>query len=104
MKVKSVKCPECGATFEIKDGKMLKYCQYCGTVLEYDDGVLRTEHTERTVDEAKIRELELQYQEDKEIRERNAGKNPFVYMFMLMGFLFMMLIVTALLKRCGIYL
>ena len=61
MKLISLRCPECGANLNIKDGREECFCEYCGTKIKINDD---TVHTYKTVDEAKIREVEA----EKEIR------------------------------------
>lgn len=56
MKAKRIECPNCMATIEYDPNKRIGYCQYCGEKLYIDDGVKRTEHTYRKIDEARIRE------------------------------------------------
>lgn len=36
MKIESAKCPECGATVDIKDGISAFRCSHCGCYLDYD--------------------------------------------------------------------
>lgn len=54
MKVVALYCPNCGAPV----GKDAKFCSQCGSPIVIDDGVKRSEHTYRKVDEARIREAE----------------------------------------------
>jgi hypothetical protein len=64
MKVIPLKCPECGATIQVEEGRQKCFCTYCGTQLYFDDGNKTItyheikEHTERTIDEARIKEAE----------------------------------------------
>ena len=58
----SLKCPECGADISIEEGHKQCFCQYCGAKIMIDDG--STTHTYRKVDEARIKEAEV----DKLIR------------------------------------
>ncbi|MBQ6991103.1 MAG: hypothetical protein IJN58_08600 [Clostridia bacterium] len=58
MKVISLKCPECNATLSIEGDRKYCFCQYCGTKILIDDG--STTHTYRKVDEARIREADIQ--------------------------------------------
>lgn len=62
VKIISLKCPECGADISIEEGHKQCFCQYCGAKIMIDDG--STTHTYRKVDEAKIKEAEV----DKLIR------------------------------------
>mgnify|MGYP000006465668 CR=1 FL=1 len=62
VKIISLKCPECGADISIEEGHKQCFCQYCGAKIMIDDG--STTHTYRKVDEARIKEAEV----DKLIR------------------------------------
>jgi hypothetical protein len=63
IKAITIKCPGCDASFGIEDGKKQMYCQYCGTkVIAYDENVF----TYNYVDVAKMRELDMQEQAQKE--------------------------------------
>lgn len=53
----SVKCPECNAALSIEENRKHCFCQYCGTKIMVDDG--STMHTYRKVDEARIKEAEV---------------------------------------------
>ena len=65
----SIKCPECGASLEIEEGRKQAFCTYCGAkVLIYDEN--HHEYTYRTIDEASllqanVRLKELEYEEKK---------------------------------------
>lgn len=37
MKVKRLKCPECGANLDIEEGRSFCFCQYCGCKIMLDD-------------------------------------------------------------------
>ena len=37
MKIKSLKCPECGANLEIEEGRSFCFCQYCGCKIMLDE-------------------------------------------------------------------
>lgn len=65
MKVISLKCPECGASLSIEEGRTQCFCQYCGTKIMLDDERSYTK-TIHTIDDAKIREIEA----NREIRLR----------------------------------
>jgi len=58
MKLTAVICPSCGAKIKVKAGTPFCFCTYCGTQIHIDDG--STTHTHREVDEARIREAELE--------------------------------------------
>lgn len=64
VKMIALKCPECGAKLQIEDGRKECFCQYCGHKILLDDGSVETTYTYRKVDEARIKEAEV----DKLIR------------------------------------
>lgn len=64
MKLVSLKCPECKADLSVEPGCKQCFCQYCGTKIIIDNE--EQVQTFKTVDEARIREAEL----DNEIRLR----------------------------------
>lgn len=57
IKMVSLKCPECKANLSIEANRKQCFCQYCGTQIMIDDG--STSHTYRKVDEARLREAEV---------------------------------------------
>lgn len=64
VKMIALKCPECGSKLQIEDGHKECFCQYCGHKILLDDGSVETTYTYRKVDEARIKEAEV----DKLIR------------------------------------
>lgn len=62
MTVTSFKCPNCGADLQVEEGRTMCFCNYCGTQIHIDDGTIRVNITKRIVDEARLRELDLQEQ------------------------------------------
>lgn len=55
MKLISVKCPECGATLNIEEGREQAFCTYCGTkVLLHNEN----EYIYRHIDEAGVKQAE----------------------------------------------
>lgn len=56
LKFNSVKCPECGATLQIEDGRTKLFCSYCGSQIIVTN---ENEYIYRHIDEAKIKEAEL---------------------------------------------
>ena len=52
----SVKCPECGADLEMEEGRKQMFYSYCGAKVMLQN---ENEYTIRTVDEARIREAEV---------------------------------------------
>ena len=79
MKIKSLKCPECGAHLEIDEGRTSCYCQYCGCKLILDDEKqectinknININRTTRQIDAAKI--LHEEYEEKKDKRDTAVG-------------------------------
>lgn len=59
----SVKCPECGASLPIEEGRSQVFCSYCGTKILITN---ENEHIYRHVDEARIKQAET----DRIIRMR----------------------------------
>lgn len=71
VKMVSLKCPECNANISIEKDRKQCFCQYCGTKIIVDDG--STMHTYRKVDEARIKEAEVEEiirLKELEIKER----------------------------------
>ena len=73
MQIISLKCPECNATLSIEGERKFCFCQYCGTKILVDDG--STTHTYRKVDEARIREADIQ--ENIRLRELMLEEKKF---------------------------
>lgn len=73
---RTVKCPGCGADLTVKDeNRDFMFCEYCGTKVRLDD----YQETHRYVDEARIKEAELEMKklEVEEKRRRDENKNAF---------------------------
>lgn len=72
----TLKCPECGASIQVEDGRDKCFCTYCGAQLYLDDGTAKImyheikEQTNRFVDEAKVKEAELKLHKWKFMEER----------------------------------
>lgn len=85
---KSLICPSCGATLEKPVESNYTFCSYCGTKSFVDDGVERTEHTERFVDEAEFKKIDAELERerlrflDKE-RERKSSSRWFLVFLIL---------------------
>ena len=73
MKIISLKCPECNATLSVEGDRKYCFCQYCGAKILIDDG--STTHTYRKVDEARIREADIQ--ENIRLRELMLEEKKF---------------------------
>ena len=64
MKVIGVHCPYCGGNikFDLDSGRKHCFCVHCGQQILLDDEVIRTEYREVKVDEARIKEADVQAQ------------------------------------------
>lgn len=72
MNIISVRCPSCGASLNLEEGRSRYFCQYCGTPIAIDDGSINInqhieqkinytgDHTSIIRDEAKLKELEIE--------------------------------------------
>lgn len=66
----SVKCPECGASLSIEEGRQELFCSYCGTKVIVSN---ENEYTYRHIDEAEIKQAEAEIKQaetDRMIRLR----------------------------------
>lgn len=72
MDVKSFHCPNCGSALEIPPNVSQFFCTFCGSQIHADDGIIRFDITNRIIDEAKLKQLELQ--EQQRIREEQAQR------------------------------
>ena len=57
IKMVSVRCPDCGASLDIEEGRRQIFCSYCGSkvIIQNDN-----EYIYRTVDEAEVRQADTQ--------------------------------------------
>ena len=69
MKLTAMICPACGAKLEAEEGRKTIFCSFCGVKVDIDH---ENEHVIRYVDEAKIRELEM---EEKKRQAKIAADN-----------------------------
>ena len=80
MKLIAVKCPQCGADLQIKEDQRICFCEYCGCRILIDDVAERleeaenTSHTDRRIDETRIREAELQSERERHREEERRAK------------------------------
>lgn len=86
MQMITMKCPECGATMSLEQGRRECFCQYCGTKLFVDDG--STSYTYRKIDEARIKEADI----DKEIELKRLENESIKMKFKIGSFLAVALI------------
>ena len=75
---KSLTCPSCGATLEKPVESNYTFCSYCGTKCFVDDGVERTEHTERFVDETEAKKIEADLEKERLKYKENERNDKFL--------------------------
>lgn len=81
---RTVKCPGCGADLTVKDeNRDFMFCEYCGTKVRLDD----YQETHRYVDEARIKEAELEIKklEVEEKRREDEKKDRPIALAVLIG-------------------
>lgn len=83
MSLETMKCPSCGAPITFEKDRDFVFCSHCGAqVFKNDEN--KKEITYRTVDEAKIKEIEYRAQ-----KEKNSTKTFIIYaVFMILLLLF----------------
>ena len=61
-RMKSVICPNCGANLSVDENRDTFFCEYCGTQIQKNTNMtyVKIEHENRTVDEARLKEIELE--------------------------------------------
>ena len=80
LEVKSIKCPNCGASLSVEEGRKSIFCTYCGSKLElhdsneytvhiHDEAGVKAAETERIVQLKKIEMMKEGVRERKSIRE-----------------------------------
>ena len=70
----SVKCPECNAVLSIEKNRNMAFCSYCGAKIMMNN---ENEHIYRQIDEARIREVELEQMirlKELEIEEKDRDR------------------------------
>lgn len=68
IKFNSVKCPDCGATLPIEEGRNQMFCSYCGSSIIVTN---ENEYIYRNIDEAKLKQAEAEIKKaeaEKEIK------------------------------------
>ena len=53
----TIKCPECGASLDVEEGRKNLFCSYCGSKVMINN---ENEHIYRHIDEARIKEAEIE--------------------------------------------
>ncbi|MBR3044451.1 MAG: threonine/serine exporter family protein [Oscillospiraceae bacterium] len=100
MELKSLNCPNCGASVQIPEGKNLFFCTYCGSQIQIDDGKITIDLNaninlnHQYSDVARLKELELQEQERKR-QELAAKKEKLKPLWWLGGVLVWLIICAA---------
>lgn len=82
MKIIPIKCPSCGASLDIQDGRKNCFCQYCGEHIHLDDENRVITNVQIVRNEAQIKEAEIkakrlefeieQQREQKKAEEKKA--------------------------------
>ena len=70
MKLTAMVCPACGAKLEAEEGRKFIFCSSCGVKVNIEN---ENERVIRYVDEAKIRELELEEKKRQEAQEKEEA-------------------------------
>ncbi len=88
MKTIVIKCPDCGASLNIEDGRKTCYCQWCGAKVMIDDEIDKHVY----VDEARIKEAEVKEkirlkELEIEVDKRNEEKKSKAFKIKLSGIL-----------------
>lgn len=90
----SIKCPNCGSNLNIIGDRSLFFCEYCGARITSNNGKISYEIVQRIVDEARIKEAEVEMQ-----RVKNSGREKSelrrVLSLLLLSAGFMLIIVLA---------
>ena len=77
MELKSLNCPNCGASVQIPDGVEKFFCTYCGSQIQIDDGKITIDLNaninlnHQYSDLARLKELELQ-EKQREIEKEES--------------------------------
>lgn len=80
------KCPACGADLNLEINRDYFFCPHCGSkVLQKDERII-IEHVSRTIDEVKLRKLELEEKKrlEKEAEEKRNSFRLGIF-FLLLG-------------------
>lgn len=85
IKLVSVKCPDCGASLSIEEGRARAFCTYCGAAVIVSNS---NERITRTINEAEIKRAEAEKeirlkkleQEAEESKEANKSSKRGFYM------------------------
>ena len=95
IKLNSVKCPECGASLPIEEGRTQVFCSYCGTkVIVTNDN----EHIYRHIDEAGVKQAEtnrMVRMRELDLEEKRAAQGNSIKKVLTIIWLVLSLIVIA---------
>lgn len=93
MKIVSLNCPECGGKLDdikIADGKKDLFCNFCGNHIFLENENYQVfEH--RTIDEARIRELDLEAEKYRDQKQKRKFLVMFAGFLVLCGFIMFVL-------------
>ena len=95
MKVVPLYCPNCGAPV----GKDAKFCSQCGSPIVIDDGVKRSEHIHRNIDETRMHEADVNLEIEKQKFEQQKHFAKFSLIFFGMAFVFFMILISGFLRK-----
>ena len=96
MNIKAFYCPHCGGNikFDIDSGKKSCFCIHCGQQIILDDEVVRTEHTERYIDYARIEEAKIKLE-----MQKHSSRTTFIGVFLFIGLLIFFIIMLIVLNQ-----
>lgn len=92
LNVISLKCPECGATLNIEQGRQQAFCTYCGAKIIINN---ENEYVYRHIDEAAMQQSD----NDRAVKmkqmeiEDDENKRDFLMIVFLLGFALIMFLV-----------
>ena len=74
MGFKLAKCPSCGGDLNLETDGDYFFCPHCGVKVVRDDDRIVIEHVNRSIDEAKLKEIELEHEKfnHKTSKEKKA--------------------------------
>lgn len=71
MGIHELKCPHCGASVNPVSNTKIFICSNCGSNLEYDDGIIRTYHETKHIDEAEIFKQRVELEKIKDQKRKD---------------------------------
>ena len=91
----SVKCPDCGATLQIEEGRQQIFCSYCGAKVIMTN---ENEYIYRHIDEADIKKAETDRMvklRQLELAEKNNAQTSWLRKILLVVWLILTIIITS---------